>query len=125
MKTILLIDDNIDLREDIAQILTLWGYTFIGVSSYVKAINELKQQAIDLVISDLVLSDGQGTAILNHIRESHTDKNLPFILLSGHDLEYIYRDGLKYQPDIFLQKPFSLRGLNKAISDILNKEAGV
>lgn len=80
MKKILLVDDEQSFLQIIDMALSKYfeTYTATGVR---EAIEILKQNAIDIICSDLYMCDGTGVDLLQEVKKSH--RNIPFILLSG------------------------------------------
>lgn len=123
--TILLIDDNLTLRENMIALLQAANYQVREADSYSEAIAILRREEIHLVLSDLVLVGESGIDLLNYIRQQHTDKTLPFILFSGYNLRRAISDELKFKPNLFFQKPFSVPALLNGISDLLNNHSAI
>ena len=84
-KTILFIDDEEAIRTSVCETLRDWGYSVIEVSSIHEAQAAVVQhgRAIDLIISDLRLRDGEdGLIAIDQIREQ-LRSNVPAILVTG------------------------------------------
>src|SRR4030042_2591108 len=78
--TILIVDDN---RSDLFLLeehLKEWGYTPLAVSSGVAALERLKTQAVDLIISDQRMDGMDGIELLQWVKQAHP--TLPFIMLT-------------------------------------------
>lgn len=82
MKKILLVDDEQSFLQILDMALSKYfeTYTAAGVR---EAIDILKQNAIDLICSDLYMRDGTGVDLLQEVKKNH--RNIPFILHSGSD----------------------------------------
>ena len=80
MKKVLLVEDKRGFLIILVTALSKYfeTYTATGVQ---EAINILKQNAIDLIYSDLYMSDGTGVELLQEVKKNH--RNIPFILISG------------------------------------------
>ena len=81
MKTILLVEDEILLREGVQETLEVHGYSVIGAADGVEALDWLSQTEVSLIITDLVMPNMNGAEFIEKVREKHP--NLPIILASG------------------------------------------
>ncbi len=80
-KYILVVDDEADIRDLLAQYLTSNGYRVTTVATAVEAAQAVKQERPDLVISDLQLEDSDGLDMIAHLKETLPDT--PMMLLTG------------------------------------------
>jgi len=80
-KTILVVDDEPDLRELIAKALELKGFKTLMAENGTRAYQVLQTQAVDMVISDIRMPGGDGVAFLRKAKQ--LDEELPFILITG------------------------------------------
>lgn len=80
--TILVVDDEADLREYVGSLLTDAGYRVREAGGGNAALEILKKETIDLVVSDVVMPEGDGLALLDRIREFDRESP-PVILMSG------------------------------------------
>ena len=79
--TILLVEDEILLREGIQEILEANGYKVIGAADGAEALEWLDQVPVTLVISDLVMPNMDGMEFVQRVRVRFPD--LPIIIASG------------------------------------------
>ncbi len=124
---ILIIDDNVDIRELISGILKDKGFSVRLAANFNQAINEINKKIPDVSIIDVKLDkgDNDGIDLLNHIKK--IDEDVPVIMISGHANVQMAVDSLKHGAFEFLQKPFSterlLNFINRALENInLKKE---
>ena len=80
-KTILLVDDEADIRDLYRLVLESAGYTVIAVSNAANALERLAAHAVDLIITDYQMSEMNGDRLISIIREQYP--GLPTILASG------------------------------------------
>lgn len=114
--TLLVVEQDALVREHLSVTLRELGYVVLEASSEELALAlELREMAIDLVISDLLLGSGSGVRLADRLRESRPD--LPVIFLA--DVSGIG------EPDreVVLRKPVSERGLARAILESLGRLA--
>ena len=121
VKKILVVDDEKELTAIMSQALSSWGrMSIVQADSVDKALEILRQQHIDLVLTDIKMKDKSGYDLLNEIRV--TDKKLPFIMISGQTNIY---DDNRCSPEVFksiyafLEKPLKLAHLKATISKAL------
>lgn len=80
-KTILLVDDEMDIRELYKLVLESAGYTIIDVSNAADALERLAVHVVDLVITDYQMPEMNGDRLIGIIHEQYP--GLPTILASG------------------------------------------
>jgi CheY-like chemotaxis protein len=81
MKTILLVEDEILLREGVQETLEVHGYTVIGAADGVEALDWLLQTEVSLIITDLVMPNMNGVEFIEELRTKYP--KLPVIVASG------------------------------------------
>jgi len=80
-KTILHLDDEENIRQLMATVLTRQGYTVRSVGTSLEAIAAMREAVPDLIISDLQLRDADGLTTIAQLRE--LGPNVPVIMLTG------------------------------------------
>ncbi|WAM34819.1 response regulator transcription factor [Caldicellulosiruptor morganii] len=111
MKSILIVDDEPHIVELIKFNLNKEGYTTFEAESGSAALDVLKNNKIDLVILDIMMSGMDGYEVLKEIRFNKKTKNLPVILLSAKSEEIDKILGLELGADDYITKPFSVKEL--------------
>ncbi len=81
MATILLVEDEILLREGVQEVLEVNGYDVIATADGVEALAWLARVPVVLVISDLVMPHMNGIEFIQQVRDKHPD--LPIMVASG------------------------------------------
>ena len=117
--TVLLVEDEDAVRMIGARALTSKGYKVIEASNGEGALEVIKagEEAIDLVITDVVMPNIDGPTLVREVREIHPDMKVIFI--SGY-AEDSFRDKVSEESDIhFLPKPFSLEQLAGKVKEVL------
>ena len=104
MFKILIAEDDRELRQLFAHVLTKNGYTVLGVSNGEEALAALEQSYYDLIISDIMMPKMDGIQAMIKIRER---SNVPVILLTakGEDSDKVL--GLTVGADDYITKPFN------------------
>lgn len=105
-QTILIVDDEEDIRTLIADILQDEGYEPITVTNSEEFYNAIKDRMPDLVILDIWLhnSDEDGIDILKNFKKQHPE--IPVVMISGHGTIETAVESIKYGAYDFIEKPF-------------------
>ena len=83
MHTILVVEDNADIRNMVTILLQLDGYHVIPTAHGAEGLDCLHQHPIDLILSDLRMPRLDGAELYQIIRTDLRYQTLPFILISG------------------------------------------
>jgi len=114
-KTILIIEDDFTLSQNLKELIELKDYRAIVCNSIIDA-SELLQTIIpDLIISDIMMPDFDGYALLDKVKKSAILQHVPFIFISGKAEIKDIRFGMNLGADDYLTKPFSAKDLFEAI----------
>lgn len=103
-KSILIVDDDPDIVDLLKLYLKAEGYSTLEAYDGKEAFNQLKNQAVDLAIIDIMMPFIDGYQLLQMIRQEY---KIPVILLSAKDQDYDKITGLKLGADDYISKPFS------------------
>lgn len=111
---ILYVEDNDYIRESVAELLALGGRRIVGVANGAGAREALREQHVDLLMTDINLPDGSGLDVAREaLRQNPT---LPVIVCSGHDLTDVARS---LGPTAHaLRKPFELEDLEALVGQL-------
>ncbi|HLJ86083.1 MAG TPA: ATP-binding protein [Candidatus Angelobacter sp.] len=108
--TILIADDNSDMREYLERLLAQ-HFRVIAVPNGKEALYAAYRERPDLILSDAMMPILGGFGLLEMIRANDATKTIPFILLSARAGEEARLEGIKAGADDYLIKPFSAREL--------------
>ncbi len=121
MKTILLIEDNADLRENTAELLEESNYKIItaenGKIGIELAINHLP----DLIICDIMMPELDGYEVLEILSKNPLTETIPFVFLTARSENSDLRKGMSLGADDYITKPFKEVELIEAIETRLRK----
>ena len=122
MKTILLIEDNQEVRENTAEILELANYTLFTAENGKEGI-ELAQRKPppDLIICDIMMPELDGYGVLHILNKNPETAQIPFIFLTAKTERQDYRKGMNMGADDYLTKPFDDVELLDAVESRLRK----
>ena len=121
VKTILVIEDEPDIRELIHFNLNKFDYNVKLASNGEKGLKEARASEPDLVLLDLMLPGIQGIDVCRVIKSDSNLKNTPIIILSALGQEEDIVRGLDAGADDYVSKPFSLNILNARIKSVLRR----
>ncbi len=122
--TILVVDDDDDMRMLTTRRLREAGFTTIDVPTGAQAMQVLDREHIDLVLLDVVLPDVDGIELAQSIRRDDGLHAIPILMLSGHSTMSEPRLAtLDGSADGFIRKDFSGSELVENISDLLASRA--
>ena len=119
MKKILLIEDNLDIREVTTDILKLSGYNVITAENGYIGVEMAKAMIPDLILCDIMMPELDGYGTLKALSENTTTASIPFIFLSAKSEKIDMPIGITLVADDYLTKPFSLKELLDVIESRL------
>lgn len=114
IKTLLLVEDNTDLRDLLEKILTKHDFTVLKASNGVEALELLRNSPlkIDFLLTDTVMPKMDGLELVNRLRKDGFD--LKIILVSG----YAPPESIMVDDITFLQKPFAIDDMIKVLNNL-------
>jgi len=120
--TVLLVEDDRTVRDQIARALSELGYEVIEARNGVDALTVLESYAapVDLVLSDIVMPEMSGTELAGRLREWYP--RLRVLFMSGYSANAIAANGLT-DGEQLLEKPFELAELARRVRDVLDHAA--
>lgn len=123
---ILVVDDVKDVREELSNILQDEGYNVITASNGIEALQVLKAQQIDLLITDILMPEMDGIELVDKAKELYLP-DLQYILISGGGRklagDYDYLDVTKKLTGVstLLKKPFKPDELIEMVINLLSE----
>jgi len=121
MKSILLIEDNEDLRENTAEILELSNFSVHTAENGKIGVRKAKELLPDLIICDIMMPELDGFGVLFALSKDPATENIPFIFLTAKSERVDIRKGMNLGADDYLVKPFDEMELLDAIETRLKK----
>ena len=118
MKRILIIEDDRDLNQGLCLALQNSAHQIVSCFDLQSGRRALEEQAVDLILLDINLPDGNGLTFLQELRKSSA---VPVILLTANDTEMDVVIGLEHGADDYITKPFSLAILRARVSAQLRR----
>ncbi|MGN6417585.1 MAG: response regulator [Pseudobacter sp.] len=121
MKKILLIEDNNDIRENTAEILSLTNYKVITAENGKAGVELALKEKPDLIICDIMMPVLDGYGVLHMLHKNPEVKHTPFIFLSAKAERTDVRRGMELGADDYITKPFSGTELLNAVESRFKK----
>ena len=123
--TILVVEDELDLRDHIADTLALHEYRVMTAQHGREGIELARKHLPDLIVSDIIMPELDGYGLLMALREDETTASIPFIFLTGKNDYTDLRKGMAFGADDYVIKPFRTADLLDAVRTRLEKHAEV
>ena len=121
MKKILIIEDNEDVRENIADILELANYKVNTAENGKTGLEKAKQLLPDVILCDIMMPELDGYQVLEYLNKSTKTASIPFIFLTAKTEKNDVRKGMNLGADDYLTKPFTENELLDAVESRLKK----
>lgn len=121
MKKILLIEDSFEVRDNLAEILSLSDYEVITAEDGVAGVEKVLKEPVDLILCDVMMPRLDGFGVLRILSKNPQTSNIPFIFLTAKAEKNDFRLGMNLGADDYLTKPFDHRELLDAIEMRLKK----
>ena len=125
MKKILVIEDNNEVRENIAEILELSSYEVITAENGKIGVEFALQQSPDLIVCDIMMPELDGYGVLHLLNKHIETYGIPFIFLTAKSEKTDLRKGMEMGADDYLTKPFDGIELLNAIEVRLKKAESI
>lgn len=121
MKKILLIEDNHDMRENTAEILSLAGYEVMTGKNGKEGVELAMTEKPDLIVCDIMMPVLDGYGVLHALSRIEATSSIPFVFLTAKTEKADLRKGMEMGADDYLTKPFDDADLLNAVEARLKK----
>lgn len=116
--TILIVEDNVDLRHYISQLL-VDDYEVLETENGQKGLERAIATIPDLVVSDWMMPEMDGLTLCDHLKKDERTSHIPIILLTALASDDAKFQGLETGADEYLTKPFDNRELLVRIRNLI------
>lgn len=123
MTTILVIEDEATLREEMIEWLTLEGYMAFSAADGIIGVEAAFHQLPDLIVCDVTMPRLDGYSVLAELHAHPATANIPFIFVTARVAHEDIRQGMNLGADDYITKPFTNPELLQAIQIRLAKKA--
>jgi CheY-like chemotaxis protein len=119
-ETILLVEDDSDIREITREILTRQGYTVLDAADADQALRLSKDHPgpVHLLLTDVVMPGIGGRKLAEQLSAARPEMRVLYV--SGHTDDAIVRSGVLHGDMAFLRKPFTPLGLARKVREVLD-----
>lgn len=122
---ILLIEDDLDVRENVAEILELSDYEVYTAINGVEGVKMANEVNPDLIICDVMMPEMDGYSVLYTLAKNPDFVHVPFIFLTAKVEKEDQRKGMRLGADDYLTKPFDSTELLFTVETRLKKHAAI
>lgn len=122
MKKILIVEDEVKLRNELKVFLDKNGYKSYILETFNNTIQEILDFHADLILLDINLPNYDGEYILKEIRKV---SEVPIIIITSRDNEMDELISMNYGADHYVTKPFNIHILLAKISSVLRRSSKV
>lgn len=122
-KTILVIEDEPQVRNNIQQIIELSDYRVLAAENGRVGLQLAKTALPDLIICDIMMPEMNGYEVVAALRENNATATIPFIFLTAKVERTDLRQGMELGADDYLTKPFTAEELLKAVESRFQRQA--
>ncbi|MFZ4543832.1 MAG: response regulator [Saprospiraceae bacterium] len=106
MKKILVVEDNLDIRENLAEILELSGYQVNVAENGKIGVEMAFKEVPDLILCDIMMPELDGFGVLHILSKNALTYGIPFIFLTAKSEKDDFRKGMSLGADDYITKPF-------------------
>ena len=117
---ILIVEDNVEMREYIKQCLKNPSYTIIEATNGIEGLQKAESIIPDLIISDVMMPKMDGFELIQSIRQNTGTSHIPSVLLTAKSSLESRLKGLKRGADAYLTKPFSPKELQLTVQNLID-----
>lgn len=121
MKKILVIEDDLNVRSIILDILEAEEFLGVGAENGETGVKLAQEILPDLIICDVMMPELDGYQVLGELRACQTTATIPFIFLTAKSTPADLRQGMNLGADDYLTKPFTHQDLLAAIRSRIQK----
>jgi DNA-binding NtrC family response regulator len=122
-ETILIIDDEINLRKTLAAILRKRGYTTLEAGDGAEAVELLRDATPDLIFSDWKMPEMGGDEFLRHMRNDPRLASIPVIVITAFSSSHSTIEAMRLGAYDFVTKPFDLQQISLTVERALAHSA--
>ena len=119
MKKILVIEDEVFIRENLIELLEIEGFEAVGAENGLVGVHLAKQSKPDLILCDVMMPELDGYEVLHALREDSATATIPFLFLTAsadrNNLQKIREMGM----NDYILKPFNVDKFLAAIANRL------
>ncbi|MEJ5244495.1 MAG: response regulator [Bacteroidota bacterium] len=120
-KKVLVIEDEEEIRKDIAKILSINGFEVFQANNGKEGINVALTVIPNLIICDIMMPEMDGLSVLQELKKYPSTELIPFIFLTAKSSRQDIREGMNLGADDYITKPFDFDELIAAVHKRIEK----
>ncbi|MEI6488665.1 MAG: response regulator [Bacteroidota bacterium] len=121
MKTVLLIEDNTNIRENLHEMLELEGYKVVVAKNGRIGLEAAKTCHPDIILCDISMPELNGYEVFSGLKENQETSHIPFIFVTASADRREVELGLNMGAHAYIQKPFNDEELFETIERCILK----
>ena len=114
---VLIADDDEGVRSLLQECLTEWGYEVLVTENGLECVKEFQSNEFELVITNFLMPRLNGIEVVKILKT--LDKDIPVLLVSGHEIKDMDIDDEVELHDGYLKKPFELQDLYSLVHKVV------
>ena len=115
MQTILVIEDNEEILENLIEYMEMEGYKILAANNGQRGVELARELIPDLIICDVLMREMDGHEVLHLLLDSAKTYEIPFIFSTSMSEKVNRAEALKLGADDYIIKPFELEDLLKMV----------
>lgn len=119
MATVLVIEDNPDIRENMCELLDLAGYTSIYAQDGTGGIEAAARHLPDIILCDVLMPDIDGYEVFNRLKNNVATACIPFVFVTANAEKINMQTGLAMGARAYVRKPFDIDELLQTVASCL------
>ncbi|MGA7933706.1 MAG: response regulator [Kovacikia sp.] len=121
MSTVLIVDDSPTVRELLSEQLKRSGFIVVEAVDGEEAIEKIKENTPDLVVTDIVMPRKNGYELCRWIKNDPQIKHIPVVMCTSKSEEFDVYWGMKQGADAYITKPYHPPYLLDAVKKLLSQ----
>lgn len=119
MFTILVVEDNEDMRELFCTVLSDRGYRCLPAADGLEALEIMDRAYVDLIVADVMMPGMDGYALTQAVRDAHME--LPILMVTAKDQFDDLQRGFRAGADDYMVKPVNVKELALRVEALLRR----
>lgn len=122
-KTVLIVEDELDIRNFTARVLELEGYHVLQAENGIEGLRLAKESGVALILLDLRLPEFSGWEVLERLKADPQLSEIPVFVITASADALLRERALSLGAIDYLVKPLSAAGLKEAVGRILHGDS--
>lgn len=122
MKTVLIIEDNRDIRENTTEMLELEGYNVIVAADGLTGFTMAKENKPDIILCDILMPEKDGYEVFVELKNDADTVQIPFVFFTASAEKSEVEKGLEMGAKGYIRKPFEAEELFETVERCLCKK---